>query len=134
MGEEFGEYKPKTIESSKIDWTLLKNDTNKDLFHYYAGLIHLRKENHALYTENIDFFHEDVDSKVIAYTRWNDEGSRIVVIANLSDNFLAGYQVPHFPANGTWHEWTNDYDLESGDDNILMDLPEYEAKVLVWQS
>ncbi|MGB3533847.1 MAG: alpha-amylase family glycosyl hydrolase [Microcoleaceae cyanobacterium] len=133
MGEEFGEYKPKTIESAKIDWTLLKNDENKGLFHYYAGLINLRKENHALYTENIDFFHEDPDSKVIAYTRWNDEGSRVVVIANLSDNFLAGYRVPHFPANGKWHEWTNDYDLESGDDNVLIDLPENEAKVLVWQ-
>ncbi|NJK39135.1 MAG: alpha-amylase [Oscillatoriales cyanobacterium RM2_1_1] len=132
MGEEFGEYKPKALESSKIDWTLLHNDINQGLFHHYTGLIRLRKENHALYTENIDFFYEDNESKVLAYTRWNDEGSRVVVIANLSGNFLAGYQVPHFPANGTWHEWTQDYDLESGDDNILIDLPEYEAKVLVW--
>lgn len=26
MGEEFGEYKPKTQESSKIDWTVLNHD------------------------------------------------------------------------------------------------------------
>jgi 1,4-alpha-glucan branching enzyme len=133
MGEEFGEYKPKTIERSKIEWSLLENDLNRGLFEYYKGLINLRKNNHALYTENIDFFHEDPESKVLAYTRWNDEGSRIVVVANFSDNYLAGYQVPHFPANGTWHEWTGDYDIESGDDNILIDLPEYEAKVFVWQ-
>ena len=133
MGEEFGEYKAKTIEQAKIDWTLLGNDMNKGLWEYYKGLIHLRKNNQALYTENIDFFHEDPDSKVFAYTRWNDEGSRVVVVANLSENYLAGYSVPHFPANGTWHEWTGNYDVESGDDNITIDLPEYEAKVFVWQ-
>jgi len=133
MGEEFGEYKEKTIEQAKIDWTLLGNDLNKGLWEYYKGLIHLRKNNQALYTENIDFFYEDPDSKVFAYTRWNDEGSRVVVVANLSENYLGGYSVPHFPANGTWHEWTGDYDVESGDDNIMVDLPEYEAKVFVWQ-
>ncbi|MEG4321939.1 MULTISPECIES: alpha-amylase family glycosyl hydrolase [unclassified Microcoleus] len=133
MGEEFGEYKAKTIEQAKIDWTLLGNDMNKGLWEYYKGLIHLRKNNQALYTENIDFFHEDPDSKVFAYTRWNDEGSRVVVVANMSENYLAGYSVPHFPANGTWHEWTGNYDVESGDDNIMIDLPEYEAKVFVWQ-
>lgn len=133
MGEEFGEYKVKTIEQAKIDWTLLGNDMNKGLWEYYKGLINLRKNNQALYTENIDFFHEDPESKVFAYTRWNDEGSRVVVVANLSENYLGGYSVPHFPANGTWHEWTGNYDVESGDDNITIDLPEYEAKVFVWQ-
>ncbi|MEG3862598.1 alpha-amylase family glycosyl hydrolase [Microcoleus sp. herbarium12] len=133
MGEEFGEYKAKTIEQAKIDWTLLGNEMNKGLWEYYKGLINLRKNNQALYTENIDFFHEDPESKVFAYTRWNDEGSRVVVVANMSENYLAGYSIPHFPANGTWHEWTGNYDVESGDDNIMIDLPEYEAKVLVWQ-
>ncbi|MGL5871148.1 MAG: alpha-amylase family glycosyl hydrolase [Xenococcaceae cyanobacterium] len=133
MGEEFGEFKPKTPESAKIDWTILKNDLNRSLFDYYKGLTFLRKSNHALYGENIDFFWEDLESKVIAYTRWNDEGSRVVVVANFSDNFLAGYKVPNFPANGKWHEWTGNYDLESGEDQILIDLPEYEAKVFVWQ-
>ena len=133
MGDEFGEYKPKTIESAKIDWSLLGNDLNRGLFEYYKGLIGLRKNNHALYTANIDFFHEDHESKVLAYTRWNEEGSRVVVVANLSDNYLAGYQVPHFPENGIWHEWTGNYDVEAGDNNILIDLPEYEAKVFVWQ-
>lgn len=132
MGEEFGEYKPKTIESAKIDWTLLENDLNQSLFEYCKGLIALRKNNLAVQTENIDFFHEDLESRVLAYTRWNDEGSRVAVVANFSDQFLAGYQVPHFPANGIWHEWTGNYNLEAGDDQVLIDLPEYEAQVFVW--
>ena len=133
MGEEFGDYQPLDPEPSKIDWKILSNDNNRGLWEYYKGLINLRKHNHALYTENIDFFHEDLESKVLAYSRWNDEGSRVVVVANFSDNYLAGYRVPHFPENGTWHEWTGNYEIESGDDNILIDLPEYEAQVFVWQ-
>ncbi|HEY9639748.1 MAG TPA: alpha-amylase family glycosyl hydrolase [Coleofasciculaceae cyanobacterium] len=133
MGEEFGEYKQKTLESSKIDWQLMSNDLNRGLFEYYKGLIKLRKSNPALYTEKIDFFHENVEAKVLAYTRWNDEGSRIVVVANFSGDFLAGYHVPHFPANGKWHEWTGNYDIESGDDGLLIDLDAYAAKVFVWQ-
>ncbi len=134
MGEEFGEYKYKTPDQAKIDWTLLAGEENQKLFHYYKGLINLRKTNHALYTENIDFFHENPEAKVLAYTRWNDEGSRVVVVANFSDNFLAGYTIPNFPANGNWHEWTGDYDAQSGDNTLMTDLGEWEAKVFVWQS
>jgi 1,4-alpha-glucan branching enzyme len=133
MGEEFGEYKPKQQESAKIDWTLLGNELNKGLFKFYSGLINLRKNNHALYTENIDFLHENPEAKVLAYSRWNDEGSRVVVVTNFSENFLADYHVPNFPASGTWHEWTADYDIEAGDDGIVTDIGPYEAKVFVWQ-
>lgn len=133
MGEEFGEYKDKTLESSKINWQLLDNDLNQNLFEYYKGLISLRRSNRALWTENIDFFHENSDDKILAYTRWNEEGSRLVVIANFSDTFRAGYQISNFPANGKWHEWTGNYEIESGDDGITIDLGTYEAKVLVWE-
>ncbi|MBD2313425.1 alpha amylase C-terminal domain-containing protein [Desertifilum sp. FACHB-1129] len=132
MGEEFGEFKHKTIDQAKIDWTLLQHENNQGLLNYYKGLIDLRKHNHALYTENIEFFYENAEDRVLAYTRWNDEGSRVVVVANFSDSFRAGYTIPHFPENGTWHEWTGDYDIEAGDNQMMMDLPEYEAKVFVW--
>ena len=131
MGEEFGDYQPLNQESSKIDWTLMAGDKNQHLFDHYKGLIHLRKENHALYTENIDFFYEDAESKVMAYTRWNDEGSQIVVVVNFSDNFLANYTIPNFPADGNWHEWTSNYDIEASDGQIMINLPEYEAQVFV---
>ncbi|HBL13823.1 MAG TPA: alpha-amylase, partial [Cyanobacteria bacterium UBA11162] len=117
----------------KIDWSLLGNDQNRALYEFYKGLINLRKNNHALYTENIEFFHENAEAKVLAYTRWNDEGSRVVVVANFSDNFLAGYHIPNFPEAGKWHEWTRDYDIEVGEDGLMIDLGEYEAQVLVWQ-
>ncbi|MEQ8753621.1 MAG: alpha-amylase family glycosyl hydrolase [Coleofasciculus sp. G1-WW12-02] len=133
MGEEFGEYQPKSIESRKIDWQLLGNDHNRELWDYYKGLIGLRKNNSALYTENINFFFEDPDAKVLAYVRWNDQGSRVAVVANFSDNFLAGYTLSNFPENGIWHEWTGNYEVEANDNNLTIDLGGYEAKVFVWQ-
>jgi len=133
MGEEFGEYKYKTISQAKIEWSLLKNELNQGLFKYYKGLIALREQNHALYTENIEFFHENPEDKVFAYTRWNNEGSRVVVVVNFSENFLAGYTIPNFPKNGTWHEWTANYDIEAGDNSLMTDLGEFEAKVFVWR-
>ncbi|MFW5766535.1 MAG: alpha-amylase family glycosyl hydrolase [Coleofasciculus sp.] len=133
MGEEFGEYKPLKPESSKLDWTLLKNEGSQGLLEYYKGLIRLRKENHALYTDNIDFFYEDPEAKVLGYIRWNDQGSQLIIIANFSDNFLEGYAVSQIPESGTWHEWTRDYDVEVVEGTLELDLGEYEAKVLVWQ-
>ncbi len=134
MGEEFGEHKRKSekvTQPNKIAWPLLERDLNRDLFEYYKKLIALRKENPALQSDNIEFFHEDPEAKVLAYVRWNDEGSRVVVVANFSDNYLGEYKVPNFPAAGTWHEWMVDYDVEVGENESAIDLPEYEARVLV---
>ncbi len=86
---------------------------------------------HALRTSNIEFIHEDPESKVLAYTRWNDEGSRVLVIINFSANFLQDYQINHCPQSGTWHEWTQNYDVEAQSDKLVIDIGEYEAKVLV---
>lgn len=133
MGEEFGEYKTKTIDQNKIDWQLLSNEPNRGLYEYYKGLIALRKQNPALQTENISCFHQDQENKVLAYVRWNDEGSRVMVIANLSGQYLAAYQIANIPQDGIWHEWTSNYDIEVVDQQCALDLPECEAKVLVWQ-
>ena len=129
MGNEFGEYNPE--QEIKIDWSLLESELNQELFHYYQGLIALRKENHALRSDNIEFFYQDEASKVLAYTRWNDEGSRIAVIINFSDNFLENYIIKDFPQSGTWHEWTQDYDVEATEGKLVTTIGAYEAQVFV---
>jgi 1,4-alpha-glucan branching enzyme len=95
MGEEFGESKRKSesvTQPKKIAWSLLEKDLNQDLFEYYKKLIALRKKNPALQSDNIKFFHEDPEAKVLAYSRWNEKGSRVVVVANFSDSFLSKYK------------------------------------------
>jgi 1,4-alpha-glucan branching enzyme len=134
MGEEFGEPKRKSetvTQPKKIAWPLLERDLNRNLFEYYKKLIALRKPNAALQSNNIDFFHENPEAKVLASHRWNERDSRVIVVANFSDHFLSGYKLPNLPAAGTWHEWIGDYEVEVGEDKMVIDLPEYAAKVFV---
>jgi 1,4-alpha-glucan branching enzyme len=129
MGSEIGDYS--NYKDTPIDWSFLNNDLNKSLLAYYQGLIHLRKTNPALWTDNIDFFFEDPEAKVFAYNRWNENGDRVVVVANFSDQFLGQYCIPHFPTSGTWHEWTRDYDIEVKDGNLVVDLGAWDAQVFL---
>ncbi len=136
MGEEFGEHKRKSetvTQPKKIAWPLLERPENRSLFEYYKRLITLRKQNSALQHDRIEFFYEDPDNKVLAYVRWDDCGNRVVVAINFSDRYLPNYRISHFPAPGKWLDWINDAHLEAGDDCLAIDLPEYEAKVLVHQ-
>lgn len=132
MGEEFGEYKPKTLDPAPLDWTLLENDHNAGLFQYYKGLIALRKENAALRSDNISVFHENADAGVLGYMRWHDMGARVAVVMNCSDSFIAGYEVADMPEDGVWHEWAKNFDVPVEGGKLMIDLPEYEAQVLVW--
>lgn len=134
MGDEFGMYTPSAAnEEQKLEWSLLENELNQNLFQHYQRLIALRTNSTALQTGNIEFFHEDPDNQVFAYVRWDESRTRVVVVANCSDRSLAGYQIPNFPDNGTWHEWTQDYEIESQDRQLTVDLREYDAQVFVWE-
>ncbi|WP_013322537.1 alpha-amylase family glycosyl hydrolase [Gloeothece verrucosa] len=132
MGEEFGNCERKeTNQLPNIDWTLLNNEPNRSLFEYYRGLIELRKNNSVFYGTNIEFFHENPDHQVFAYSRWNEQGNRVVVVVNFSDNYLGGYTVPNFPSDGTWHEWTMNWDVEVNNQQLSLGLPEYSALVFI---
>jgi 1,4-alpha-glucan branching enzyme len=133
MGEEFGEDKPKSdtvTQPKKIAWSLLEKDQNRDLFEYYKKMIALRKQNPALQSDNIDFLNENVEAKMLTYMRWHEEGSRVVVVANFSKQSFNGYH-SHFPSKGKWHEWTENYDVEVGENGIIFDIESYQAKVFV---
>ena len=136
MGEEFGEHKRKSqlvTQPKKIAWPLLERDLNWDLFEYYKKLIALRKQNPALQGDNIEFFHENPEEKILAYVRGKPQASCVVVVVNFSDNFLSEYHIPHFPATGTWHELTGDNDIEAGRDGIKINIGSYQAKLLIWK-
>ncbi|CAF1129819.1 unnamed protein product [Rotaria sordida] len=138
MGEEIGEYKEKTPDVAKIDWSLIadrednSNSINKTLLAFFRGLVLLRKENKAFFQTNLDFIHEDHNAKVLVYQRWSDTGERVVVIVNFSGIFLAHYRVPNMPIDGWWHEWTFNYDVKVSYNEVHLDLAEREAKILVW--
>lgn len=122
MGEEFGEHVPMSEASNKIDWTLLENDPNKDLFNYYKKLIELRTTNPVFGSKNISFFHEDPDSGVLGFHRFDDNGNDLVVILNLLDDGLENYTITDFPLNGNCREWSKDYEIEVSENTLTLDL------------
>ena len=134
MGEEFGEYKEKSLDPSPLDWTILDNDKNAGLLKYYKGLVALRRENAALRSDNISVFHENTDDNVLGYMRWHEMGAQVAVIVNCSDSYIADYEIMDLPEDGQWHEWTQNFDVSVENGRLTMDLPEYEAKVLVWSA
>ncbi len=136
MGEEFGEHKRKSqtvTQPKKIAWALLERDENRDLFEYYKKLIAFRKQNPALQSDNIEFFHENAEAKLLAYTRWNSQGSRIVVVVNFSDQNLPEYQIPNFPAAESWQDWLTETSVKVDEDTLTADIAPFTAKIFVSQ-
>ncbi|MEG4374678.1 MULTISPECIES: hypothetical protein [unclassified Microcoleus] len=109
----------------------MKNPPNHEFLEYYKQVIRLRLYLPALYTKNIEFIHENPESKVLAYYCWSDEGTRAVVVANFSDTYLSSNSIPKFPAAVTWYEWMCNKIVEVGEEGFKFDLPEWSAQVFV---
>jgi 1,4-alpha-glucan branching enzyme len=83
MGEELGKSTRETPnQPNKLQWSLFKNQPNHQLLAYYKHAILLREKVPGLYTENLEFFYKNAETKVIAYYRWSDEGTPALVGAN----------------------------------------------------
>ncbi|BAY89895.1 MULTISPECIES: alpha-amylase family glycosyl hydrolase [unclassified Tolypothrix] len=135
MGEEFGEHKKKSesvTQPKKIAWPLLENAENRDLWHYYQQLIALRKHNLALQSDNIEFFYEDADAKLLAYFRWHEQGSQVVVVVNFHEQKLTNYCIPKFPNAENWQDYFSHSEVEVGQDGLVTDLEPYTAKIYVF--
>jgi 1,4-alpha-glucan branching enzyme len=136
MGEEFGEYQAKSksvTQPQPISWSLLANDQNRDLFEYYKKLIALRRQTPSLQNGNIEFFHENADTKLLAFHRCYEWGSSVVVVANLSDQNLNKYHIPNFPTANSWQDWFTKDEVKLKGNGIVTDLPAYTAKILISQ-
>lgn len=131
MGEEFGEYAELKESKNKINWQLLETAENKNLFEHYKTLINLRKTNAALQSANVSFFHEDLESCVIGFLRYTEDGNLVAVVLNLSGNPLENYVINNFPENGDWHEWLKNYDLTVEENSFSVSMESYEALVFI---
>ncbi len=131
-GQEFGAHAPKTIGTSKLPWEYLESDSGKALYHHYATLAYLRHTQAALQTNYFQPLLVDAERKVLAYQRWADNGSVVVVAVNFSP---ADQRVAiDFPRAGRWHEWLHDYDEHVGDGPVEVDLPDSFGKIWVLQA
>lgn len=97
MGEEFGEHRPLSEASNKIDWTLLEHEPNQDLLAFYRKLIAFRTSHAAFGSESLEFFHESPDAGVLCFHRFDTDGNGFAGVLNLSDQDALQYSVLAFP-------------------------------------
>ncbi|HML21096.1 MAG TPA: alpha-amylase family glycosyl hydrolase [Aggregatilinea sp.] len=131
MGQEFGESHEKTLERQPIDWSLLQNERNADLQRTYQGLIALRKKAPALRSDTVEVFHVDHERAIIAFKRWTGEGNIIVIVANLKDQYGGQVEIGNWPGDGSWHEYTDNYDIDVQGGVLRDSLAESEVKVYI---
>ena len=137
MGDEFAQNTHKTIttlQPNPLRWSLLEQPLNQDLQDFYKRLIALRKKVPAFLTDEIDFFHGDPEARVLAYLRWNEAGSRAIVVVNLNGESFPQYTCPNAPPDTTWHDWQDDRAITVEAGNLALNLPGFTAKILVCTS
>jgi 1,4-alpha-glucan branching enzyme len=130
MGEEFGEHRPLSEDSNKIDWTLLEHETNEDLHAYYKVLIALRTSNPVFASSEIEFFHESSELGVLGFQRFDDLGNAIVVLLNISDEDLNDHQIEHFPFS-SFSEHLLGIEGDAPENILTLDLPRRSGKIFL---
>jgi 1,4-alpha-glucan branching enzyme len=133
MGQEFGESAPRTLDPQPLDWELLDNQSNRDLWNYYKGLLHLRRSNQTLQGNNFEIVYGDRDRSLLSYKRWDDAGGIVVVVANLKGENAGQISIPNWPGDGKWHEYIYNYDVDIHDCVLNDTLAESEVKIYIKQ-
>jgi 1,4-alpha-glucan branching enzyme len=130
-GQEFGAHAPKTTDTNKLPWEYMASEAGQQLYRHYATLAYLRHTQAALQGNTFEPLLVDHERKLLAYHRWADNGSDIVVAVNLAP--ASQHAALPFPRQGRWHEWLHDYDEEIGDGPQDVEIPGSFGKIWVFQ-
>ncbi|CAF4427476.1 unnamed protein product, partial [Rotaria sp. Silwood2] len=131
LGED-GELGNKHVEKScfPMPWNLLEKKFNVHLLNTFKDLIKLRHINKSLQEDPINFFHEDDQNKILAYSR----GMNLVVITHLYKIAKTKYIIGNFPQNGIWIDYiTNEKVYVDDVNNLTLDLLQFESRLFIKQ-
>ncbi|CAF3918143.1 unnamed protein product [Adineta steineri] len=142
MGTELGEARESTSDQHqkdrKTNWQVLDAPVSpyRTLLNTFKQVIKLRRQLTALRSDNLEFFFEHYDDRVLAYSRRSNDNDLVLVIAHFSPNNRDGYIVKNIPAKeGT--QFVNGMDenevlhIENGTNELKMNLKPFEGKILI---
>ncbi len=122
----------------KTNWQLLDapESRNRSLLNTFKKLIKLRHQLAALRSDNLEFFYEHYDDRVLAYSRGSDTNECVIIVAHFSPNSRDGYTLKNVPAKeGTkFVNGLNEEEIiyiDNGASELKMNLKPFEGKVLV---
>jgi len=119
-----------------MQWSLMKKEENKNLYKIFKHLIEFRRTilNKGKSDNKINFFYENFDHRILAYTRSNDINNEdIVIITNFANEIKNKYEIKNFPYNGQWIDWLTN-DIYSVNNLVIkLDLKPFDGKILLRQ-
>ncbi|CAF0947773.1 unnamed protein product [Rotaria sordida] len=136
QGEELGDDRElgnNQVEKScfPMPWNLLEKDFNIHLLNTFKHLIKLRHTNKSLQEDQIKFFYEDNQNKILCYYR----GINLVVITHFDKMPKTKYIIGNFPQNGIWIDYiTNEQVLVDDVNNLTLDLLPFESRLYIKQT
>lgn len=132
MGEEFGQANDRgeSGDSRPLNWALLDSPPNRGLMEHYKFLIWLRRNNSALRSDTFAVVDDQPERGILAYKRWDDQGSIYIVVANLKDEDAGGYEVEvEGVEDDTWQELITNKTITVQGGRLIDTLGPSEAKV-----
>ena len=140
QGDEFGEARQLGNDNPHrkilpMQWSLIEKDQNKNLHTTFKRLIEFRHRilNKEKYNK-VNFIYENVNHRILAYTRLNDTNNEdVLIITNFADQIKKEIEIKNIPHNGQWIDWlTNDiYVVDNF--TLKLDLKPFDGKILVRQ-
>jgi len=132
MGQEFGFSSDKSLDPRPLDWSLLDSDNNKGLLEHVKAILKLRKESDALRNDSFEILLQDNERRVFAYKRWTEGGNVVVVAVNLRDEDAGEFVIEGKALeDGTWHEYTYNFDVEVKDGILKDTLGKSDVKIFI---
>lgn len=122
FGEEVGaqkRFKYGQVLAGKEDLHGLRTGSGRNLFNFYSHVNRLRLDHSALRGRNIDIVYQSNQDRVIAFKRWDDRET-FMVIATLADSaYSRGYGIKSDRIEpGGWTEIFNSDSSDFGGNNV----------------
>lgn len=134
MGEEFGQANPRgeNTEKRPLNWALLDQEPNHDLWQHYQRLIAFRLESGALCSDNFESLADIPEHAIIAYKRWDDDGNVVLVIANLKDEEVDSLEITLKDIDSAcWRDLLSDTEITTQAQQLNVTLHKSQVMICV---
>ncbi len=131
QGQELGAAtSPKPNERNPMLWHEADTEAGRGMFNHYARLIRLRREHPALRCEHFKLEAVHQDERWVAYHRWSDDGDKVTVALNCSeDTRRVSFGLPQ-PAR--WTDVIGQREVRANEHGqVELELKPHEAAVLL---
>ncbi|CAF1498935.1 unnamed protein product, partial [Adineta steineri] len=111
-----------------MPWNFLQKDFNRRLFNLFQNLIKLRRSNKDLQEGPINFFFEDENNRILAYSR----GLNLIIITNFDQKPKLKYIISNLPQQGKWIDYLTNEQVDVDQvNNLTLTLLPFQSRLFI---